>query len=251
MNGNAFIWKDVILPYRKEEFNKALDSKTPIAIGIVRNVDTNNRIYYQFKIAFDLEVVHQINEDISTGIVGMDFNVGHLDISDIDDKGNLINSFTIYYDVSSSSKDNELSLRKALNKVGEYVLKQHKCLCIENLDTSKSKQKQNSETRDKDFNRIVHSFATNRYELITNYLQIKYEFKIYKVSPSYTSIIGKHKYAKQRKLNNHIAASYVIGRRGLKFKDYLLKEQKQLLDEKILNKHHWSQWYNYNKLVTN
>ena len=66
----------------------------------------------------------------------------------------------------------------------------------------------------------------------------------------YTSVIGKHKYAKQRKLNNHIAASYVIGRRSLKFKDYLLKQQKLLLDKTILTKHHWTQWFHFNKLVT-
>ena len=251
MNGNSFHLKDVVIPYRKEEFIKALNSKTPISIGIIKKVDSNHRIYYQFKISFDLSITHKINEDVSTGIVGMDFNIGHLDICDIDAKGNIINSFTIYYVVYSSSKENELSLRQALNKVGEYVSKQHKCLCIEELDTTKSKFKHNSETKNKLFNRIIHSFATNKYESFTNYLQIKYEFKVYKVKPNYTSVIGKYKYAKQRKLNNHIAASYVIARRGLKFKDYLLKQQKLLLDKTILTKHHWTQWFHFNKLVTN
>ena len=52
-------------------------------------------------------------------------------------------------------------------------------------------------------------------------------------------------------VNNHIAASYVIARRGLKFKDYLLKQQKLLLDKTILTKYHWTQWFHFNKLVTN
>ena len=75
---------------------------------------------------------------------------------------NIINNFTIHYDVYSSSKENELSLRQALNQVGEYVKKQHKCLCIEELDTIKSKFIHNSETKNKLFNRIIHSFATNK-----------------------------------------------------------------------------------------
>ena len=45
--------------------------------------------------------------------------------------------------------------------------------------------------------------------------------------------------------------SYVIARRGLKFKDYLLKQQKLLLDKTILTKYHWTQWFHFNKLVTN
>lgn len=250
MDRTKYIWKDVFIPYRKEEFLNALHNETPISIGIIKKIDKNNRVYYQFKISFDLEISHQINDDISTGIVGMDFNIGHLDISDIDANGNLVNSFTIHYNVSKSSNENEISLRKALNQVGEYVKAKHKCLVIENLDTTKSKQQHNKDTKDKDFNRIIHSFATSKYDSFTSYIGIKYEFKIYKVSPKYTSIIGKYKYANQKKLNSHIAASFVIARRGLKFKDYLLKEQKKLLTPNELTKHHWSQWFKYNNLVS-
>jgi len=43
------------------------------------------------------------------------------------------------------------------------------------------------------------------------------------VSPSYTSKIGKQKYAGNRKLTVHNAAAYVIARRGQGLKDKYVK----------------------------
>ena len=54
-------------------------------------------------------------------------------------------------------------------------------------------------------------------------------FTIINVNPSYTSIIGKYKYKDSKKLNSHIAASYVIGRRALRFKEKIPKDLKALL----------------------
>ena len=64
--------------------------------------------------SFDIEsVIPEINQDKSTGIVAIDFNYGHLDMTELDVKGNLLNYKTIYYDLHFNSKQNELSLRKA------------------------------------------------------------------------------------------------------------------------------------------
>jgi hypothetical protein len=49
------------------------------------------------------------------------------------------------------------------------------------------------------------------------YIGFKYGFTITKVKPAYTSVIGALKYAKKMKLNSHVAASYVIARRGMGF----------------------------------
>lgn len=51
------------------------------------------------------------------------------------------------------------------------------------------------------------------------------------------------------KLSTHIAASYVIARRGLHFKEKLLKEQQQYIPKEMINKHHWSKWNYLNKKV--
>lgn len=55
------------------------------------------------------------------------------------------------------------------------------------------------------------------------------------------SLIGEVKY-KYKCLNNHVAASYVIARRGLKYKELVPKKLKNKLDENILKRHHWKHW---------
>ena len=50
-------------------------------------------------------------------------------------------------------------------------------------------------------------------------LALNTESFLTKVNPAYTSYIGKTKYANSMKLNSHTAASFVIARRGLGFKD--------------------------------
>jgi hypothetical protein len=51
-----------------------------------------------------------------------------------------------------------------------------------------------------------------------------------KVNPAYTSVIGKLKYAPQFNIDKDIAGAYVIGRRGLGFKERLPKNYKKLLE---------------------
>ena len=53
---------------------------------------------------------------------------------------------------------------------------------------------------------------------------LKFGFKIKKVNPAYTSVIGRFKYANMYGLSVHEAASFVIGRRGLGFEEKIPKE---------------------------
>ena len=250
MDGTNFTLNNINFPYKGEELVSILKEKSSVCFGITKNIDGENKTYYQIKVSFDLSKTKQVNTDISTGIVGMDFNYGHLDISDIDEKGNMIKNFTIYYKVDGSSKQNEISLRKALHQVGEYVNKQHKILVVEKLDTKKSKQKANKDKKkQKSLNKILHNFSYATYLQAIHYIGLYYLFEVREVNPAYTSIIGKYKYANKMKLNTHIAASYVIARRGLKFKEKLLKEQQQYIPKNMVNNHHWSTWNYLNKKI--
>jgi hypothetical protein len=68
------------------------------------------------------------------------------------------------------------------------------------------------------------------------------------VKPNFTSIIGKLKYSNNMKLNNHISASYVIGRRAMGFKEKPLSSQNLLLTN-IINKGEWAKWSYLNKAL--
>jgi transposase, IS605 OrfB family, central region len=56
--------------------------------------------------------------------------------------------------------------------------------------------------------------------------------QVIKVSPAYTSIIGKLKYSPMLSIDKDVASAYVIARRGLGFKESLPKNYRKLLEDK-------------------
>lgn len=85
------------------------------------------------------------------------------------------------------------------------------------------KLKQDHDTN-KRFNRLVHSFAKTKLQKVIISRGIRFGFKIKKVNPAYTSVIGRFKYSKKYGLSVHEAASFVIGRRGLGFDEKIPQE---------------------------
>ena len=246
-------------PYKKEEIistlkynlNQKNHKKLPLCFDLIRKIDKKTgEYYYQFKLTLNLLVNKYINKTTETGIVGIDFNFGHIDLTEIDEKGNMLNHKTILYDLTGTSKQNELSLRCALDEVGIYVKDKHKCLVIEDLNTKQSKYKFNTDKqKQKKLNKVIHSLPVALYKQAISYLSVKYEFMIYQVKPAYTSIIGKLKYADKMKLNSHISASYVIARRGLGYKEQLLKEQRQQIPQEMKEYSLFKKWQYINKLA--
>ena len=56
------------------------------------------------------------------------------------------------------------------------------------------------------------------------------------------------KYVNKYKLSTHIAASYVIARRALRFKEAPLKSHNKYLT-KIINSSEWKKWSYLNKIA--
>lgn len=264
LHNKIFYIDNVVFPYRQNELVKTMKtytgmingkgSGTAISCGI-RRCFSNDRLYYQIDTVFDVEkLISNINYDKSNGIVALDFNLGHVDMTELDSKGNLVNYKTLSYELNKNSKQNETSLRKVLDIVGQYAKDRHKIIVVEDLDLAKLKTKMNSDKKNqKILNKYIHSFPYSRYENIVDNLKIKYHLDIIKVKPNFTSIIGELKYANYKKLNTHISASYVIGRRGLGFTDFpTINQYKQLITKQPLKdyKSNWSMWSRLDKIKT-
>ena len=256
IDGKEYELNKIQFPYRGEELIKVLKKDvpngemTPICFGIVRKVDSLNREYYQFKVSFNIGSTKRYNTDVSTGCFGMDFNYGHLDLTEIDGCGNMINTYYIPYKTDGTSLENEVSLRQAMDQVGKLVSKAHKILVVEKLDTSDSKRK--STYRDKKTNRIFHMFPYQRYLEFVEYVSFKYGFETTKIAPAYTSVIGAIKYKGVMKLSTHTAASFVIARRGMGFthNEKIPKQYKLLLGPEYVNRHYWAKFHKINKELT-
>ena len=261
INGKVIYINNMKFPYRFEELVNSINTEThqddgiPIGCRVDIKYDHHNRPYVQITCSFNIEkTVGQINFDKSTGVIAVDFNAGHLDVSELDEKGNLLGTYTIYYQLYGTSKENEISLRKAFDSVGQLAYEKHKIIVIEDVNLKNLKMKNNSDKKSqKALNRCLHHFPYRRYKEIAMYMRIKYKTEVIVVNPAFTSIVGELKYAYYMKLNIHQAASYVIGRRGLGFDDKPLDYQMELLKAKHKNKKYkstWSMWSDLNKLKT-
>ena len=69
------------------------------------------------------------------------------------------------------------------------------------------------------------------------------------VNPAYTSQMGKMKYMRRFGISIHEAASFVIARRAMGFKEKLPPVLGALLPEKIMGAHHWVQWGYVSKML--
>ena len=70
----------------------------PITYRFTKNIDRKSPKYGKWSIHFTVEVKEpEIFTDISLGAIGIDLNANHLAVSEINSKGNLIQSFNIHF----------------------------------------------------------------------------------------------------------------------------------------------------------
>ena len=69
-----------------------------------------------------------------------------------------------------------------------------------------------------------------------------YRQGVIEVNPAYTSLIGKIKYLKRLRCPVHVAAAYVIGRRGMGFREKVPGIYKNVIPRGRRRAHHWKQY---------
>ncbi|MGF6954117.1 IS605 OrfB family transposase [Neobacillus sp. B4I6] len=199
---------------------KHLEEYCPYSIELKRK---NNKVYVH--ITYD-EVVHgsilNWNEMIlSDRVAGIDVNIDRVAVSILTKQGNLLESKTFYCHEMEYVKSNRRSniSGEIAKDIIQYLLTWNVgAMVIEDITL-----KQDHDTN-KRFNRLVHSFAKTKIQKSIISRGIKFGFKIKKVNPAYTSVIGRFKYSKKYGLSVHEAAAFVIGRRGLGFDEKIPQE---------------------------
>ena len=151
------------------------------------------------------------------GVIGVDFNKGFVAVSETDRYGNLINTFQIKYRFRSGTKTKS-DFQWIAKILSEYCLKDKKDLVIENLKFDKKKANMLKGVF-KIYNEMLSSLAYAKFSEIIESKCAKNRIFLKKVNPAWTSYIAKKKYCKNKKLNIHNGASYVIARRGQGLKD--------------------------------
>jgi IS605 OrfB family transposase len=204
--------------------------------------------YYIFKCIVNEEENQYVNFSKSDGIIGIDCNVAHFAVSNINRKGQLISSHTLDFDIwnKSSNQINKIIEVEAIELVN-IAVREDKPIAIEKLDTTTSKVSNRYGNKKANFK--MSMFAYNKMISAIKSRAEKMGVAIFEVNPAYTSQIGKMKYMKRFGISIHEAASFVIARRAMGFKEKLPPVLGVLLPEKITDAHHWVQWKYVSKML--
>ncbi|MEQ2528038.1 IS200/IS605 family accessory protein TnpB-related protein [Bacillaceae bacterium CLA-AA-H227] len=156
-------------------------------------------------------------------------------------KGQLIKSGVFSFDLEGKTSEQITKIieNKAVVIV-DLAMKLNKPIALEKLNTTQSKVSHPYGNRKA--NKAMSQFAYNKMISAIKNRAEKMGVAVFDVNPAYTSQIGKIKYMKRLGISIHQAASYVIARRAMGFKETLPPVLHSLLPEKIAGLHHWAQW---------
>ena len=164
-------------------------------------------------------------ETVSTkGVLGLDYNDGFIEISETDEKGNLIGQYHYELNYHGTGKKAKTEIEQTISQIVNLAKGKGKSIAIENLNFKQTKAKQTkAKTRNgKAYNRMLHKFDYSRYKNVLANCSHRKKVELIMVNPKYTSKIGKQKYSDRMKLSVHQAASYVIARKGQGYMDKLV-----------------------------
>ncbi|MDC3426042.1 IS200/IS605 family accessory protein TnpB-related protein, partial [Aquibacillus sp. 3ASR75-11] len=168
--------------------------------------------------------------------------------SNINGKGQLVSSWAQTFNIfgKTSGQITKIIEAEAIQLVN-VAEKLKKPIAMEKLDTTTSKA--SHPYGNKKANLRLSMFAYNKMTTAIKARAEKVGIAVFEVNPAYTSQIGKIKYMKRFGISIHEAASMVIARRAMGFKEKLPPVLRALIPEKILGAHHWAQWKYVMKLL--
>lgn len=174
--------------------------------------------YLQVMFTIEYEAYETTNQ---YGVLGLDYNNGFIEMSETDEKGNLIGlyHYKLWYHGTGTKAKTEIE--QVVSQIVTMAKAKGKSIVIEQLDFKKTKAKQTkgNSQKGKEYNRMLHKFDYNRYQRVLENSSHRKKVELIKVNPKNTSKIGKEKYSDRMKLSVHQAASYVIARRGQGYRD--------------------------------
>ncbi len=149
------------------------------------------------------------------GAIGVDINVDHLAVAELDRYGNILNHKHIPLPLQGkNSAQTKAAIGDATKEVISICIKTQKPLVIENLCFQKKKTTLHEEAGPKQA-RILSSFAYNAIIQAMKSRGFRSGVAVNQVNPVYTSLIGRCKFAEKYGLSIHEAAAMTIARRFL------------------------------------
>ena len=147
----------------------------------------------------------------SHGVLGVDFNKGFITISEIDEKGKLLNLDRINYIHKGRAGVTKNSMHHLVKDLVDIAIKSGKDIVIEDLKSLDKKKQEKTER--KQYNRMINTLKFGKFRKLLETRCDKLGVGLSLINPYNTSKIAANKYCYNMKLNIHSGASYVIARR--------------------------------------
>jgi IS605 OrfB family transposase len=155
---------------------------------------------------------------LASGCVGVDLNVGFVAVSQTDRFGNLVDAFNVPLPLADTSLHQaKTAIAECVKVVVEHAARVGKPLSVERLDFAKKKAQLSYASAGRQ--RMLSSFAYRAFERILSARSHDAGVEVCRVSPAYSSKIGRQKYARRYGLSVHLAAALVLARRAQRFRD--------------------------------
>ena len=158
--------------------------------------------------------------DVRLGVIGVDFNVGFVSVSETDRFGNIVASQDVPMVTAGRSKHaTQTAISIAVEEIITIACHRQKPISIEYLDFAKKKAQLSYASPGRQ--RRLSSFAYTRFAQTIGARAHDAGIEIVEVSAAYRSKIGAQKYARRYGLSGHRAAAFVLARRAQRFPDRL------------------------------
>lgn len=198
-----------------------------------------------FEVHITTDILKEKKYKLKNGAIGVDINPKSLNASIISRQGNYLGSreFDISEVLNSSTNKTINILGNNIKKIVNLAKWQNKGIVIENL---KFKNKINSRR----LNRLLKQFTYAKIIELFKTQCAKEGVELKLVNPAFTSFIGIVKYAIRYNMSSHNSASFVIGRRGLMFKEKIPFSFKGLVESSEERSKSWRKWSLLKKKLT-
>ncbi|MCK5016641.1 MAG: IS200/IS605 family accessory protein TnpB-related protein [Candidatus Peribacteraceae bacterium] len=199
---------------------------------------------------FDVHISSHITSNpvyaLKNGAIGIDINPKSINASIVSKEGNYLGSrkFNIAETLNTSTNKTRHLLGNTIKKLVKLAKWQNKGIVIEDLKF-KDKIKYTK------LNRLLKAFAYSKIIELFQLRCLKEKVELKMVNPAFSSFIGFAKYALKYNMSTHNAAAFVVGRRGLMFKERLSSEYECLVNPlEGRSKSGWNLWSDLSKKLT-
>lgn len=208
INDSKYIYGEFIMHDKnaKKEILRTLNTpnSNPLTYRVIRQGDK-----------LQLQIMYRVCTGLKTrnyiGVIGVDFNKGFIAVSEIDEKGKLLNIDRLTYIHKGKVGVTKNSMLHLVKGLVDLAVTSGKDIVIEDLKSlNKNKQEK---TEQKHYNRMINTLKFGRFRDLLQMKCDKCGVTLVTVNPYNTSKIAKEKYCYDMKLNIHSGASYVIARR--------------------------------------